>query len=217
MKKAGSIIVVAVVVILLSGCPAPSASPPPDEEEEGGIEQVDDLFVDNGGGAFEFQTNDSAYWGPYGYTLWAIKSGPQDPFDHREVVLNKLAGDSVAGYGIVFCQYDTGDPDVGETMLVAMINMSGEYCVGEVCGAQFSYIIPWTTTPDLITGSNQANVFRIDYASGVFTLSINGNVNNDFRDEEQPFHTHGSDGYIVVISPMDDFPANPVHVLFREQ
>jgi hypothetical protein len=219
MRRLIQIVALAVFIVLLSGCPVPpGGGPPEDEDTDGEFEQVDDLFVDEGSGKYVLETNDTVYWGPYGYTLWAIKGSAQTPFTSRQVVVNKVSGDASAGYGVVFCQYDTGDPDVGETMLVVMINTKQEYIVGEVCGAQFTEIVPWTTSTKLRQGYNQGNTLRVDYASEEYTLSINGVETVVFRDDEPPYHSDGGGrGFIVVISPMDEFPETPVHVIFEEQ
>ncbi len=206
-----------VSLALFIGCAQPGSTPPVNEPPA--IAQVDDLFVDAGGGLYRFTTNDSAYWGAYGYTLWALKGVPQTPFTHREVEMCKSSGDTFAGYGIVICHYEDPDPGVGETMLVVMINTKQEYIVGEVIGAEFTEIVPWTYTPVLRSNLGQMNTMRVDYDSGLqeYVLFLNSTEVKRFRDDETPFHTGGGDnGYIVVISPLDDFPNVAVDVSFRD-
>ena len=80
-----------------------------------------DLFVVDGGDV-TFTTNDPAYWTENGYTLWAPTGGSPNPFASIGRNLVKTEGDADAGYGLVFCHYDTHDSAFAETMLVVMLN-----------------------------------------------------------------------------------------------
>jgi hypothetical protein len=206
---------------LLCGCPvSPKDGSDPDPKDiPRDFEQVDDLFVSLPAPktGYELRTNDTAYWGPYGYTLWGLKGTEQSPFVGLTVELNKTSGDTSAGFGVVFCHYDTGDPNLGETMLTVMINTEGEYIIGEVIGASFTELTPWTQSPLLVQGYGVKNTIGIGYSGGQFALTINGAFVQNFRDDEAPFHDYGRSGYIVVISPYDSFPQTPVHVTFQEQ
>jgi hypothetical protein len=91
-----------------------------------------------------------------------------------------------------------------------------------VCGPHFSYVINWTASTDLKKGYGQENMLRVDYdpAPGEehYSLYINGGLPIPFRDDAPPYHfAGGGNGYIVVISPLDDFSTTPVHVIFQEQ
>ncbi len=164
-----------------------------------------------------FRTNDPAYWGPYGSTIWTLAGPPEEPFQRLEVELIKVEGDDAAGYGVVFCSYDTGNPETGETMLVAMINTRKEFIVGEVAGAVFTEIVPWRSCQSLNAGYSQSNVLRVTCAGGEYSLVLNGTEAVRFRDDEEPRHDRGGrNGYIVVISPLDGFPSRAVHVIFQE-
>ena len=104
-------------------------------------------------------------------------------------------------------------------MLVAMINTQREFIVGEVTGVSFSEIVPWTESGYLRMGYDQANVMKVTYDPGEkeFSLFLNGGLAAHFRDDSGPFHdAGGGNGYIVVISPRDDFPHDSVHVIFQE-
>jgi hypothetical protein len=162
----------------------------------------------------EFATNDVAYMTDRGYTLWALKAAAQTPFVSRTVVLNKSSGVSEAGYGIVFCHHGSD-----ERMLVAMIDEQQEYIVGEAVGSNFATIVPWTVSSYLKKGPNQDNEIgvRLDPANGTFTLSINGADVKAFSAMESGYDSGGDNGYLVVISPRDSFPATPVRVSFREK
>jgi hypothetical protein len=213
---AGLALVVALFV--LAGCPI---SPRGDEGPvpvTGAIEQHSELFVAEAESpeTVRFETNDARYWGPYGYTLWTLRPAAQSPFVSREVTAAKESGDAAAGFGVVFCAYDSGDPLIGETMLLVMINTQREYIVGEVSGGAFRELVPWTACAWLKLGYGQENTIALSADSGEIALSLNGREVTRFRDEDPPLHDGGADGYLVVISPLDRFPDVPVRVLFRE-
>ncbi|MGA2639467.1 MAG: hypothetical protein ABSG21_01035 [Spirochaetia bacterium] len=211
-----------IFVLVLMGCPVstPPGAGPDTGGTAGDLHKVDELFVQDAQSPTRrvFRTNDPAYQGPYGSTLWTLAGSAQEPFQRLEVKLIKVEGDDTAGYGVVFCSYDTGDPASGETMLVAMINTRKEFIVGEVAGAAFTEIIPWTGCESLRAGYSQSNVLRVTYAAGEYCLCLNGTEAARFRDDEEPRHDKGGrSGYIVVISPLDGFPSAHVHVIFEEQ
>ena len=185
-----------------------------------GFEEVEELFLQGDEeGTVLFTTSDSAWWSPLGYTLWALNGEVQQPFVFREVKCSKISGAAGAGYGIVFCHYESSDPDTGETMLTVMINTLGEYILGEVVEDRFYGFVPWRESEYLKKGYNQGNVVGLRWDSGEsrFELSFNGTPEITFSDEVEPLHGGGENGYLVVISPADIFPANPVQVVFTEQ
>jgi hypothetical protein len=221
MRARGMLLPAAAFALVLVGCPSTTA---PDSQAEtggdsGSVAKVDSLFVETaaGSGSYVFKTNDAAYRGPYGYTLWTLTGAAVTPFVSRTVELSKISGNASAGYGVVFCSWDTGS---GETMLVVMIDTQREYIVGEVTGASFSEIVPWTESPSLVAGYNVANTVSLswDSANSRFSLRFNGGPVVIFRDDVEPFHDNGGrNGYMVVISPLDDFPTTPVHTVFTEK
>jgi len=217
-KKRMAWICAAAVFVLLTGCPLPTPESPEGDEgnDVGQISEGSTLFeaVDGQPGVFKFETNDTAYEGGSGYTFWALSEGAQEPFRQRSTALTKFSGNNRAGYGIVFCHGTA--PDGRETMLTAMINAAGEDSVGEVTGSRFSVLVPWTAGESLASGLNQRNILSVTLSGGIFTLRLNGTVAETFEDEAEPYHTGGANGYIVVISPLDDFPGTPVHVRFEE-
>ncbi len=208
-----------ILSVLLTGCPVTPT--PATSSGTGGedIAEVGELFVDGGGpGEVVFLTNDTAWWSPLGYTLWALNGTSADPFSEREVKCNKVSGSDVAGYGIVLCHYDSGDPDTGETMLVVLINASAEYIVGEVVDDEFFPFFPWTDSDNLLDGYNKGNRIRVvwDNSESNYQLYLNDVLETTFLDEEPPLHQSGANGYLVVISPEDSFPQESVHVIFTE-
>jgi hypothetical protein len=201
------------MIMITLGCPVtPGPSVVKDHDDAAVIEENSSLFVVDGAtGVIEFTTNDTKYSEQFGYTLWAQEGGVSDPFTHLNVTLSKLSGNEDAGYGIVFCSYD-------DTMLVVLINTKKEFIIGELTGNLFTVLQPWNNATVLKSGYNQTNIVDITYDSGSreFDLNFNGVWITTFRDDNAPFHTHGKNGYIVVISPMDDFPNIPVSITFKK-
>ncbi len=210
-RAAGSGVIVLIIAVVLSGCPSPQEGTEPVLPGGGGIEEASSLFVDSETGEVVFSTNDSEYCGEYGYTLWTEGDTVYSPFSHLNVTLSKLEGNSDGGYGVVFC----GD---GTSMLLVLININREYLIGELDGNVFTAISEWIETEDLYGGYNQGNVVDITYDEDEeeFSLSFNGGDAVRFRDDEEPYHTEGRNGYIVVISSREDFPDVPVSVTFKE-
>ena len=216
MKKSVSevcgVLVLLTVVIVLSGCPSSSGGLNPDLPEGASVEKNSSLFVtDSGSGVTSFSTNDTKYTGEYGYTLWTEGDTVYSPFTHLEVTLSKMSGNEDAGYGVVFCSHDS-------TMLLVLINIKKEYLIGELDGNVFSEIQGWEESSDLLSGYNRTNVVDIslDSGAGEFSLGFNGGSPVTFRDDEEPYHTGGRNGYIVVVSPREDFPEVPVVLTFRD-
>jgi len=221
LKHAVLLPLLAVSAFLLLGCPQPSTVPGDDlgDDSAGQVEMHSELFVADpvDPAHFVLETNDTKYHGTSGFTLWTANIGNQATFIARTVSVMKASGVSGAGYGIVFC-HGTDAASGSETMLVVMINNNREYIVGEVIGAEFTEILPWTETATLTGGYNQKNTIALSRdGEGLFTLSLNGTTAATFRDEETPFHTGGNDGYLAVISPGDDFPTESVHIEYWEE
>jgi len=181
------------------------------------------LFVQNSQNTkeFDFSTNDPAYWGPNGFTLWPLPSSlsAQATFQKRDVNIVKNTGDGYTGYGVVFCSYDAGNPTLGETFLLVMINTQQQYSVGEVTGSSYTPYTTstWVTSLYLAKGYGVKNDVAITRdETGLFALSLNAQQVMMFRDGRIPLQTGGADGYLVVISLQDSFPQMPVSVNFTE-
>jgi hypothetical protein len=216
MKKYFYFIAFCIIFISCEVNPPATYTPP----EDGGtdpVEITDDLFVPGDEeGEVIFETNNPRYWSDHGFTFWYLLEGEEQPFSAREAVVSKISGNAAAGYGLVYCFRD--DEEYGATFLVVMINTAREYIVAEAAGTGFNEIIQWTGSEALHAGYNQHNELRLEYnnATGDFSLYINNQFEANFRDDEAPVHDSGRQGYIVVISPLDDFPEIPVKVRFVE-
>jgi len=215
MKGIKSVSAMSLIILfcLFTGCPItptpteiknPLDSTPIEENSSLFVEEIDTEII-------SFYTNDTKYTGEYGYTLWTQDDPVQDPFSHMNVTLKKISGNDVAGYGVVFGSHE-------DTMLIVLIDTKKSFIIGELTGNLFTELQPWTNSLDLIPGYNQENNIDISYNSGTgdYSLSFNGQVPVPFRDDDAPFHTTGKDGYIVIISPLDNFPNIPVSVTFKK-
>jgi hypothetical protein len=219
MKIRGFIIFLSLFVfsglLLFVSCPSPYAefriTLPGDAT---GPARKDELFVrDPENGDILFSTNSGENWSENGYTIWTVSGSDDDAFSSKEAGLVKREGDATAGYGIVVCHHESAQ---GETAIILMINASGEYIVGELVAGRFSEFIPWTAFPQLKADLNRENRIRLELIDDEFVVTLNGIEANRFRDEEAPFHSSGKSGYIVVISPLDEFPETCVRVAFKE-
>lgn len=210
------------LALVPTGCPSPNGgttTPTVNNGTGGVVEQHNDLFVPQPGQGYSFSTNDSAYWGPNGYTLWTLPLAGQSTFVQRDVIVVKKSGNAYAGYGIVFCHDDPGISSSGETMLLVMINTQRQYSVGSVAGADYTpYTNPtWIQELHLNGGYGVANEVKITRSGGgLFTLFLNSTQVMTFRDGRIPTPTGGGDGFLAVISPQDSFPQAPVSVSYTE-
>jgi len=221
MRKLALVILAVLIVLLAAGCPSPTTGKTTVDHGTGGSStQHDELFVTTDNQTFSFSTKDTAYWGPDGYSLWTLRQdGGQSPFVSRRVNVVKSSGNDYAGYGVIFCQYDTGDSR-GESMLVVMINTQRQYSVGEVTGSSYApFTTPtWIQSPSLHNGYGVSNEIGVTGDGvGQFTLTLNGTKVMAFTDGRLPLETGGGDGYLAVISPHDSFPLIPVSVSYTEQ
>jgi len=208
-----NIIIFTVIIILVTGCPVtPIETLVKGPDDTAVIEVNSELFaLDGDTGIISFTTNDVKYSGKNGYTLWTEETVVQDPFIHLNVTLNKTSGNEAAGYGVVLGSHDG-------TMLVVLINTYQEFIIGELTGNLFTELQSWEKDESLKSGYNKLNIIDISCNSGTdnFSLSFNGGEINSFRDDEEPFHLSGKNGYMAVISPLDNFPETPVSITFKK-
>jgi len=214
--------VMVTLLFVLTGCPSPVGEGPntnTNSSSGGTVAKVTSLFVPNAQtNSYDFSTNDSAYWGTNGFTLWSLSSS-QTLFAQRDVLLTKTSGNAYAGYGIVFCEYDSSDAAHDETMLVVMINTQGQYSVGEATGSTYTAYTSstWVSSNYLNKGTMTNEVKVTRDSSGLFTLYLNDNQAMTFHDGRTPLQTGGGDGYLAVVSPQDSFPQIPVTINFKDK
>lgn len=216
-KRFGGFAAALCLSLLLCACPSFTMDGPDyGDDGVGTIEEGSTLFesLPESPGVYEFYTNDTKYAGGNGYTFWAL-NGAVGPFERTEATVLKYSGNAFAGFGIVAGHAEN---DGQETMLIVMINISREFIIGEVVGAQFKVIEPWTVSEHLRYGFNQENVIELsrDGASGDFSLKLNGQHVKTFKPDESPYHDHGRSGFIAVVSPQDKFPGTPVRIRYQE-
>jgi hypothetical protein len=211
-------VAVAGAFLMLSGCDLPTGSKTvPDAEAGDAAGQVDDLFVSSGS-EIVFRCNSVEYWTKYGYTLWGVSSAGSSggTFATRTVNVGKVSGNADAGYGIILCHGTNSDGDV--SMFTVMINKNGYYTIGKVINARYVSILSWTYSAFLAKdGATNALTVAYDASSSEYVLSLNGTEACRFSDGDNTVNANGANGYIVVISPQDTFPADTVEVRFEEK
>ncbi len=175
------------------------------------------LFLDDGSGRVTFSTNEAAYQSPRGYTVWTEVAGmggvPDVSFREVSCAASKETGDAAAGFGLVFCRGQNGSGD--ESMYVLMTNVRGQFAVGKAVRAAYVPIRPWTASSALMPGWGAENRLRVtrDGQGGRFTAWCNGTAVCEFEGDAE-VGAFGGAGYVVVISPYDDFPESTVKVVF---
>lgn len=214
------IVGIALSVISCGGAGAGGGDDDP-VEIPGNFELVSDLFDETIDGLMtttSLTMNDEKYWSINGYTLWTVwgTEVPSDTFTERTATMHKSDGNKDAGYGLVLCQGQRGT--YGNTMLTLMINVEGYYTIGKVVDAKYEPLFDWEKCEYINQGFGVDNTIRVVYDSGsrLFSLYINGFFIQTFKDEDAPVHSGGKNGYLVVISPQDTFPAEYVDVEFKE-
>lgn len=180
-------------------------------------EEATSLFAEGDAGRVTFSTNAASYNSARGYTVWAGIEGlavPEGgPFGEATCEVSKEAGDANAGYGLVFCRGRNVSGD--DSMYVLMINARRQFAVGKAVNARYDPIRSWTETPALLPGWGAANRLRVarDAERSRFTVWCNGTAVCEFEDDAE-VGSDGGAGYLVVISPYDDFPETTVKVVF---
>ena len=203
--------------LILPGCPIAhntNPSPPPYNSDSGELEnESPSLFISNpltDEIIFSFNTISSAK----GATYWTEISPHNNLFEPIELTLRKTSGYSSGGYGIFFSQRDRFTNLF--SCLVLFINIQGEYCTGVVTERSFTYILPWTTAEFLLKGYGQNNTLTIksENEPGTYQIYLNGNFTNTFEDPSENIHIGNGHGYITVVTPMENFPSQPVTVIY---
>lgn len=167
-----------------------------------------------------FSTNDRRFWTLEGMTVWTVWGDSQTPFISRTVQMSKPNGFYSGGYGLALCQ---GEHEINgvyvPVMLVVMINNNGQYIIGKTVGGVFNDFGWWQSTPHLNSGSGVPNEVTVSFNEyeEEFILTINGHEVERFVDSDEPVLRVGRNGYIVVVTPFDNFPHSWVTVNFWEE
>ena len=201
-------------VMLIGSCNFSSPLAAPDgtgDHKPSPIEKNTRLFADGETpGELVFETNESRYARPYGKSFWFPAGNIQSPFVEWGVTAGKESGRTEGGFGVVIC-------DIGTSMLTVMIRIDGYYQVAEIVKGDYVPRDAWRFHPAIVRDYGNRNRIDVSRASnGVFTLRINDQKITTFVDDEAPIHTGGRQGYLVVSSPLEDFPRIPLKVIFRE-
>jgi hypothetical protein len=160
-----------------------------------------------------FSTNDEENALPHGKSFWYPTGDLQATFGSWSLIVTKEGGEAYAGYGMIFCHGSDGSE---ESMLTAMIRCDGYFQVAEVVGADYRPLDDWIADDAIIEGYGRENEISVSRSTGgTFTLLINSIEVYQFTDDEEPFHTGGAQGFLAVVSPLEDFPDVPVSVRYR--
>ena len=167
---------------------------------------------------FIFETNDTKYLTPNGYTLWTVPQiNTSENFNAISVKVTKESGRAEAGFGLVFCeQYIDEKP----FMLAVMINTNGLYSIGKIYDGVFSHINNgWLKSNHIYSGLGVPNDISITFnnTNKNFTLSINNYEITSFTVNEKITFKNSRSGYVVVIANNENFPSKPVRVTFENK
>lgn len=167
---------------------------------------------------FTFKTNNTKYLTADGWTLWTVPNvNESESFEAMTVEAAKESGRTEAGFGIVFCsQKIDGKP----FMIAVLINANGYYTVGKVFNGVFSHINGgWKSSVFINKGYGIKNTMAVSYDEGSrnFLLKINGYEVTEFTVSEEILFKGSRSGFAVVIANNENFPANPVKVIFENK
>ncbi|MEE0352245.1 MAG: hypothetical protein UDP17_02765, partial [Treponema sp.] len=153
-----------------------------------------------------------------GYTLWTVpNANTSENFNPIAVEAVKESGRTEAGFGIVFCEQETGGRPF---MLAVLINAKGYYTVGKVCDGVFGHINDgWKNSNYINRGHGIKNTIAVAYDAGTknFLLKINGYETTSFTVSEQIAFKGSRSGFAVVIADNENFPGKPVRVTFENK
>jgi len=228
-----SILIIVFLIIPLISCPESGEE---SDDTEGGTSSSSSsqinvntvIWEKDQNGYLQFSTNDSRFVDSDGSTIWKMGQLEINQYDDTfvfEAVCNKLQGTGEGGYGITFCMQDINN------FIVVMIRKTGSYCVikryltlnqnTNTLEEKREFIIDWTFTSALIQGNNQNNKIKVSYLGNrTFKITFNDIEENPpitFEENENKtplFNMGGKLGYLIVISPKEQFPDTPVDVRF---
>ncbi len=156
---------------------------------------------------------DEKYWTSQGTTIWTtldeVPSVSEVPF---ETTIKKTSGAAEAGYGIHFATIKTTD---SINMLIFLINIKGEYAIGELKGKNFRYYKTWTKCQYLAQGYDKNNKLKITFENSYrYAFYINNNFIQYLYNPGYTSELQGKNGLIAVVSPKDKLPDQAVTVIY---
>lgn len=214
MKKVINIFLLSFVFLSCSLEPMETSEENKEESNENTFVEEDNTFFENTSNAFIFETNDTHYITPKGYTIWTtIKSNGDENFENVEASLCKESGKSDAGYGIVFLSQEINNKD--KFLVTIMINTKGQYLLGKVINGEFITISDWKSSNYLYTGYGIFNQVKVAYEESVFKIYFNESYITDLKLEEQIVFKNSKSGYVAVISKNENFPSKSVKIIYK--
>ena len=122
--------------------------------------------------AFTFETNDTKYLTADGWTIWTVpNANTTESFNPIVVEAVKESGRTEAGFGLVFCEQETGGRPF---MLAVLINANGYYTVGKVCDGVFGHINDgWKNSNYINKGHGIKNTIAVAYDAGTKNFLVN--------------------------------------------
>lgn len=221
---------IALTAMVFIGCDLPQKDinyPPSGLPDDGlaNVQKYEDVFVQSAPGTFEVNTNQEMFLSEYGYTLWCEKHHNNTAFFiPMRVEVEKLAGRTEGGYGIVFCAVTESENN--NYLLTVMINNDQKYNIGKVKNGIFTTLSNgWQQCLYLKSGLNMKNTIEVQYVlndeenpehNNKFEVKLNGYVVMYFNDPAvyNPTFKDTNYGYVVVVTPYEDFRKSKLWVKF---
>lgn len=175
------------------------------------------FFKQSENNEYTFALNDPQYSSSKGYTFLNILES-STVLDEIEFSAVKESGSLSCGYGIAFdFNSDVNSTAISNTtFLCVLIRISGEYAIGKVTNGQYTPIYEWTKCSALKTGVGIDNIMKVSKQEGQWKITFNDNsdlsilLSSKSNNSELLKH-----GFIVVVSPNENFPITSVKVRFR--
>ena len=229
MKKCAFLLTICILIV--TGCDYGIVSYYPEkgkgnEASEKGEETVetdkgstpdrsDSLFVlvENEENRYVFETSNNKYLSEEGYTLWSVKNTKQ--VSSWRVSVSKEAGNSKAGYGILFCGESK---DGSDTFYTFLINNEGQYTTGRVLDGKYTTLTSWKSLKALRHGYGISNTLGVSYDEDTHQLSLSINEESaGYRSLPDKVEYFGSySGFVAVVSNQENFPGTPVHISYKD-
>jgi hypothetical protein len=221
MTKVGKIILFGGMLYFFVSCRLTSTSTNNLETEDTSSEENSSLFLQQTDRTYIFSTNDTKYANTNGYTIWTIQQtiSSSVSFSTFTTDLVKSQGNTAYGYGIVF--NENTDSNGNKSMISVMIRTTGGYAIGKIENGLYSDIQYWTQNKYIKTGLGSKNSITVskDTASAEYSVIFNRESDScvKFSDIGSYQYNNGNRGFVVVLSPDENFPTNSVVVSFKTE